>query len=71
MAVPKQRHNRGRTRRRRGGHRAYKTTSLVECSNCKKPIISHTVCKYCGSYKSKEYIDVTRSVKDTSKKKKK
>ncbi len=69
MPVPKQRHNRSRTRRRRDGHRPHKTTELVECSSCKKEIIPHAICKYCGSYKGKEYVDVTKDVKKTAKKK--
>lgn len=70
MAVPKQRHNRSRTRRRRGGHKKLAKTSVVKCSACSKPITPHTVCRYCGSYKGKEYIDVTKSITTASKKKK-
>lgn len=69
MAVPKQRHNRSRTRRRRGGHPQYTASSLVECPTCKKMILPHTVCKYCGNYKGKEYVDVSKSVKKVTKKK--
>ena len=69
MPVPKQRHNKSRRNRRRGGQIGNKVTpkNLVECSNCKTPIMSHRVCPKCGYYKGKEVIDTSESKSKTKK----
>lgn len=67
MAVPKQRHNRSRTRRRRGGHDKQQKLSLVKCANCAKEIEAHKLCPFCGSFKGKEVVDMTAKVKKTEK----
>ena len=36
---------------------------ITICSHCKKPSQPHTVCKNCGYYQDKEYIDVTKALK--------
>ncbi len=69
MAVPKQRHNRSRTRRRRGGHDKQKQLSLVECSSCAQKIEAHKICPFCGSFKGVEVINMTASVKKAEKNK--
>ena len=43
---------------RRRSHLALKKQSLQACSQCKKMIKAHTVCKYCGYYKGHEVINV-------------
>ncbi len=60
MAVPKQRQTRSRTRRRRGGHTKVQTKQLILCSNCKKEILPHRACPYCGYYKEKKVVDVAK-----------
>lgn len=67
MAVPKQRHNRSRTRRRRGGHDKQKTISLIKCSSCQKDIESHKLCPYCGSFNGREVISMTTEAKKVEK----
>lgn len=67
MAVPKQRHNRSRTRRRRGGHNKQEVISLVVCESCKKEIAAHKLCPYCGSYKGRVVVDPTAKAKKTEK----
>ncbi|MBN1168777.1 50S ribosomal protein L32 [Candidatus Woesebacteria bacterium] len=51
MPVPKKRHPKGRTRRRRGGHKKIKLPNLVVCKSCKKLKEPHVACPYCGNYK--------------------
>lgn len=55
MSVPKQRHTKGRQKRRRAN---IKITSkkLVVCSHCKKMAKPHEICAYCGFYKGKEVV---------------
>ncbi len=54
-ALPKKKHAKARTRKRRGSLRV-KVPQLVTCPNCKKDILPHTVCPYCGFYKGKEVL---------------
>lgn len=67
MAVPKQRHNRSRTRRRRGGHVKQQVISLVKCVSCGKEIEAHKLCPFCGSFKGRTIMDMTAKVKKTEK----
>jgi large subunit ribosomal protein L32 len=39
-------------------HKYAKTVVLNVCPKCKKPVLSHTTCLNCGTYKGKEVIDV-------------
>jgi large subunit ribosomal protein L32 len=39
-------------------HKYIKRVVLSLCPKCKKPILSHTICKNCGYYKGKEVINV-------------
>ena len=57
MAVPRHHMAKGKQLRRRS-HLALKPKKLVECSQCKKNILPHLVCKYCGFYKGKEVVNV-------------
>lgn len=55
MPNPKRQHSVTRQRKRRTH---YKITmgSLVPCSNCKKPVLTHRICPFCGFYKGKPVI---------------
>ena len=55
MPNPKRQHSRQRQRKRRTHYKA-KIAGLVPCPNCKKPIISHRVCPFCGFYKGKQIV---------------
>ena len=71
MAVPKQRQNQSRRDRRRGNI-YIKAPNLVLCPKCKKPVLPHTACGYCGFYKGKEVINVmAKLVKKEQKKRQK
>jgi len=56
MAVPKQRHNKSRRDRRRGGQKKLETQQVVKCSNCNMPAMPHRACAHCGFYKGKQVI---------------
>ncbi len=57
MAHPKRKHSTQRSKKRRTH---YKTTmaGLVDCQQCKKPILSHRVCPFCGFYKGQQIVEI-------------
>jgi len=57
MAVPKKKTTRARRGKRRA-HIKLKKPNLVLCPHCKKPILPHRICPYCGWYKGKEIIEI-------------
>ena len=59
MSVPKQRHTKGRQKRRRANIKIT-AKKLVDCSHCKKMIKSSEICPYCGFYKGKEIVAVKK-----------
>jgi len=67
MALPKRQHSKQRGRKRRT-HWKVSTPDLGACSNCKKPVVSHRVCPFCGHYKGKPVVEI--AVKKEKKKKK-
>jgi large subunit ribosomal protein L32 len=48
--LPKKKHTRGRSNRRRGATKL-KLPNLSRCPNCKKLKESHKACPFCGFYK--------------------
>lgn len=60
--VPKQRHTKSRRNKRRSQIFLH-APGITICSHCKKPSLPHAVCKNCGYYQDKEYIDVTKALK--------
>ena len=57
MAVPRHHMAKGKQLRRRS-HLALKSLKLVDCSQCKKKVLPHLVCKHCGYYRGKEVVNV-------------
>lgn len=57
MGTPKQRHTRGRTRRRRS-HHALMAIKLVKCAKCGSLILPHHMCATCGTYVGKEILKI-------------
>lgn len=55
MGLPGKRLSRS-SKRRRASHFALKSKTLLACTQCKKPILPHRVCPYCGSFKGKNII---------------
>ena len=67
MAVPKQRHNSSRSKRRRAGHKKLAVPGMVACSNCGQMIQSHRACSNCGFYKGKQVLEIKSKAKKTAK----
>ena len=67
MAVPRHSHTRSKVGKHRM-HLSIKPRVLGVCKKCSKPILSHTVCKYCGYYKGKEVINVLAKLSKKEKK---
>ncbi|MCK5126037.1 MAG: 50S ribosomal protein L32 [candidate division Zixibacteria bacterium] len=56
MAVPKRRHSRARSRKRRT-HWKLQAPAVTDCSNCQQPKLAHHICPNCGHYKGEEVIE--------------
>jgi len=66
MAVPKKRTPSSRRDRRRANI-CIKEPTLVKCKKCGKPTLPHVVCRECGFYKGKEYINVMAKIEKKNK----
>lgn len=49
-------------------HKHINPVVLNVCPRCKKPVLSHTVCKNCGYYKGSEVINVLAKLSKKEKK---
>jgi len=58
-------------KRRRAAHFALKTTASNLCPKCKKPVRPHRMCAFCGTYKGKQVLSVSRKTSRAAKKSKK
>ncbi len=59
MGVPKKRTSKMRRDRRRAANNNLKTgPNVVLCGKCREPILPHTVCKNCGTYKKRAVLVV-------------
>ena len=57
MSVPKKRRTKSSVKKRQS-HDSLKKIKVSKCSNCGDPILSHTACKNCGSYKGKKVLKI-------------
>ncbi|NMB24707.1 MAG: 50S ribosomal protein L32 [Firmicutes bacterium] len=57
MAVPKRRHSKARTRKRRASWNI-EIPGTVECPQCHEPRLPHRVCRNCGYYKGRRVLAV-------------
>jgi large subunit ribosomal protein L32 len=55
--LPKRKHSKGRTRRRRA-HDFLTQIRLIECTSCHQPHIPHQVCPACGKYDGRTALKV-------------
>jgi large subunit ribosomal protein L32 len=55
--LPKRRHSKGRTHRRRS-HDALVAHSIAECPSCHQMHLTHHVCPKCGSYNGRVVVKV-------------
>ncbi|HBE90078.1 MAG TPA: 50S ribosomal protein L32 [Candidatus Andersenbacteria bacterium] len=67
MPVPKKHHTKSKVGRRRS-HLALKKIILGQCTKCKRAVLSHSVCNWCGIYAGKEVIDVLAKLSKKEKK---
>jgi len=42
----------------------------LKCKKCNEPVLAHTVCANCGTYKGREIIDVLKKLSKKEKKEK-
>lgn len=61
MPVQKQHHTKMRQKRGRVGLKVVLKNTQT-CPKCKAPVLSHTVCPKCGSYKGKEFMNTLKKV---------
>ncbi|MBO4441051.1 50S ribosomal protein L32 [bacterium] len=57
--VPKKKHTRARSAKRRGGHLKSTPVATISCPKCGEPMLPHRICPNCGNYRGKEIIAAT------------
>ena len=55
MSLPKRQHSKQRQSKRRANWKV-RVPGMGSCPQCKKPILSHRVCPFCGFYKGKQIV---------------
>lgn len=68
MPNPKRQHSKQRSRKRRT-HWKVAVASLQPCSNCKKSVVAHRACPFCGYYKGKPVVSIEKKEKKDKKQK--
>jgi large subunit ribosomal protein L32 len=58
VGVPKKRTSKMRRDRRRAANNNLEAVNVVSCPKCREPILPHTVCMNCGTYKKRVAIAV-------------
>lgn len=58
MGVPKKRTSKSRRNRRRAANSTLTAVNVINCPRCKEPVLPHTVCKACGTYKKRAALAV-------------
>ncbi|MDH3716901.1 MAG: 50S ribosomal protein L32 [Planctomycetota bacterium] len=56
MAVPKRRHSKSRTNKRRS-HHARQPRQLSYCPKCSTAVPTHVVCPNCGEYMGRKVVE--------------
>ncbi|GIU96401.1 MAG: 50S ribosomal protein L32 [Actinomycetota bacterium] len=57
MAVPKKKHSKARTARRRAAWKGA-VPPYSECPRCHRPKLPHRVCGHCGTYAGRQAVEV-------------
>lgn len=65
--TPKKRKPRGRRNQRRS-HHALGAPTVTVCPQCKTPILPHTACPTCGTYRGRSVINVAAQEEKRAKK---
>ena len=63
MAVPKRKVSKARRDKRRSSTWKLDAPAMTKCPKCGEYILSHRVCKNCGTYNGKTIIDVESEAK--------
>lgn len=61
MALPKRRHSRSRTRKRRS-HDALSAPGISKCSECGEPKMPHRICPSCGMYNGRSVYSLDAEI---------
>jgi large subunit ribosomal protein L32 len=69
MALPTQKRTKS-SKRKRAFHHRLKATNFSLCPKCKKPVLPHHVCSFCGTYAGREVIEIKLKEKDKKKEEK-
>jgi len=64
MALPKRKHSKSRTRKKRA-HKAIVALAVSQCPQCQAPVLPHNACGKCGHYKGRK---VDHTVREEEKK---
>ena len=64
MATPKGKVSKARRNSRRSAHWKLSMPGITKCPKCGTIILSHRVCKNCGTYAGKEYISKEPAAKE-------
>ena len=48
-------------KRRRAAHFALCKMTITQCAKCKKPVLPHSACAFCGTYKGRQVIAAKKS----------
>lgn len=59
------------SKKRRASHFALKPIVLTKCPKCKKPMLPHYVCQFCGMYAGKKILEIKSKLDKKKKGKKK
>jgi len=62
MALPSKKRPKSEKRNRRAANRLAKISHSF-CPKCSKPVLSHHLCSFCGTYKAKEFIKKIKTPK--------
>ncbi|MFI3115232.1 MAG: 50S ribosomal protein L32 [Clostridia bacterium] len=58
MAVPKRKTSKARRDKRRNSHWKLSLPSAVSCPKCGEAVLSHRMCKACGTYKGRQVVEI-------------
>lgn len=56
MALPKRRHSKARTAKRKATWMRRPEPNVAKCPKCHEPKLNHRVCPSCGYYRDREVI---------------
>ena len=59
MAVPKRKISKARRDKRRNSHWKLAMPSVVKCPKCGGAVLSHRMCRSCGTYNGRQVVKTT------------